>query len=102
MKNLITIQDIVEKILREEKPSRDSDHLLYYYFCKRVKPEILEDKYGDILLSFNSYELPTFESVSRIRRKVQYLYPELKSNKNVEDWRREREEAFEEYSRLEA
>lgn len=102
MDNLRTIQDIVEKILKEEKLSRDSDHLLYYFFCKRIKPEILEDKYGDILLDFNAYGLPTFESVSRIRRKVQNLYPELRSNEKVVDWRKEREEAFEEYSRMEA
>ena len=45
---------------------------------------ILNVSFGYGLLSLKDYNLPSFETVSRARRKVQEAYPHLRANANVE------------------
>ena len=44
-------------------------------------------------------DVPTIETVSRLRRKAQQEHPELKANAEVTAFRAEREEQFRAYAR---
>ena len=81
MKDLKTVEAVVEKILDENKNTRSSDDLLYLnvceYFCNGVSSMTL----GDFLTTRKETKCPTFESVRRTRQKVFEKRPSLKPPK---------------------
>lgn len=99
MNNLYDLTGLVHDILKENEQARNSDNLLFYLVCKRLCPYALEDKFGDVLMTFSDYDLPHYESVGRARRKVQEAHPELAGNRLVKRWRAEKEAEFREYGR---
>lgn len=49
------------------------------------------------MLGHKQLGLPSFESITRTRRKVQEKYPTLRANKQMQDIREEQEQLFFEY-----
>lgn len=83
------IYDIVHELLLKNVSLRNSDLKLIW--------AVLE-KTGKVRNNFISYtnfmSSISHESITRARRKVQELHPELKAVKEVEDKRQERKEKF--------
>lgn len=78
--------DIVISVLREDTQSRSDDKRLIWLVYERL----LRKQSGYITYTeFTS--LPTPETITRARRKVQELNPELQANKRVAEYREERE-----------
>lgn len=98
-KELKTTTDLVKKILEDIPATRNDDLLLYYRVCDSLNPMILNVSFGYGLLSLKEYKLPTFETVSRARKKVQEMYPHLRVSDNVEAGRMLAEETFKTYAR---
>lgn len=101
MENLNKLADVIENILRENEQARNSDDLLYVKVLEREDPHILTHSVSGFLQNFNDYGVPRFESVTRVRRKVQAQNPELASAKKVKSWREDRETAIKDFSRME-
>lgn len=98
MDDLTALQNAVKCMLEEDKNLRSSDNLLYLRVLKLAGVN-MDTSIFNFYAHFCDYNVPRFESVARARRKVQELYPELKSEEPVRKWRKENETAFRKYSR---
>ncbi len=83
------LQSIIKAYLKEYPETRGNDHLLY--------ANVFQYLYGDVLNYYNfTDKILSFESISRLRRKVQEEYPELTISDMTKN-RRMKEEAYREY-----
>lgn len=73
------LKGIVRDILMAIPETRDSDEVLYMEVLKRKGHEINKETFTN----YKKYDLPTFPSISRARRKVQEIE---RNSKNIEDW----------------
>ena len=94
----------VIKVLESNPMTREDDMLLYYYVCDKM----MKARYGDfhtqnltffeMATGHKIYGMPSYESVSRARRKIVYeKRPDLQS-KRVTQARKEQEPAYKEYA----
>lgn len=97
------LRDLVKDILLKNPKTRDSDEVLYLEML-RLKGFYLNPK---VFVNYKNFKIPSFSSVSRIRRKVQederkdkcIVDWKLQSSKTVEKYRRELEEEYKNYYR---
>lgn len=111
------LQDVVLDILKEYPETRNDDFLLidnvYFEVAKigeigtdpsdpwtyGVNVEKWTMSFHDLCVYHWDFEMPSFESITRIRRKLQRKYPELRAEKKVEEARAEQEKFIREYSK---
>lgn len=78
---------LVKDILSSEPTTRNSDNHLFHAVCKYLLSnqgiDINGLRFSELFLSLKDYGLPQFETVGRIRRKLQNEYPELQCNEVV-------------------
>lgn len=97
------LKGIVRDILMAIPDTRDSDEVLYMEVLKQKGYEINEETF----INYKYYDLPTFPSISRARRKVQEIERNtkeekdwiLQSTKTVERHRRKLEKEYREFYR---
>ena len=84
------LEEIVKETLEENPVTRDSD-----WSCIR---KVIEKCGFDDDISFKAVcrlgkdgMLPTFESITRVRRKLQSKYPHLRANDTVKAFREQKE-----------
>ncbi|MBR5583143.1 MAG: hypothetical protein IKW21_01295 [Lachnospiraceae bacterium] len=103
MKELKSITDYVEVILKADPKTRNNDCLLYIRLVDLLgKKHHIDYLHMPMILFYEqlpSLDLPTSETVGRCRRKLQQKHPELKANAEVTAFRAEREEQFKAYAR---
>jgi len=88
--------DIVKKLLTEHPATRNSDHRLIWEYA--LETELIKSKgyiprkfkYLTDKLSYAAFSNIPLETITRCRRKIQGLYPELKANEFVRRWRHEK------------
>lgn len=98
MKELKRIEDKVKLILEESEICRNSDNHLFLEYIQRECPELLEYPAVDFQLHYRDFGIPTFDSISRARRKLQAEYEELRGCEDVRRWRAENETQFRRYA----
>ena len=74
---LNTMAAKVEDILRSKSKARDDDNVLYAYFLNSLGVSVRKTSFWEIARRVVNGDLPSIESVGRVRRKVQELNPEL-------------------------
>ena len=74
---LNTIAVKVEDILRSKSKARDDDNVLYAYFLNSLGVSVRKTSFWEITRRVVNGDLPSMESVGRVRRKVRELNPEL-------------------------
>ena len=89
---------LVKAILERNPETRSDDNLLICVVFNQMgynwnKPFV------EILRAIKNGELPTLETVTRCRRKVQELRPDLRADKKVQEFRENNETAFVNYAR---
>ena len=91
------VEEYVTKILEENKKARKSDYVLYAEVLKKFN--FSGDIYlYDFLYNYTTkWQIPSFKTVERARRKVQGERPELK-DKIVDDLRFEQQKDYIEYA----
>ena len=99
------IKDLVIETLKQGETFRENDDQLYYAIIVKILPATESGLIGDMpMRSFfanrKSLGLPTFESVSRCRRKAQEEFPELRPCEKVQAARLKQEEEFYNWSKL--
>lgn len=93
------IEPIVREILKHNPDTRSDDFLLYRAVCKRICPMVFGVLSFDRALSYHKeIGLPSWETVSRCRRKIQEHHPELRDERTARI-RDEEELAYVEYAR---
>lgn len=96
MAKLEKFHNIVFEILQEKEETREDDFLLFYEVIKRIGLGNLRLDY--ILTNHAILGVPSFETISRCRRKIQSDNPNLCSNK-IKLIRKREEMEFIDYSR---
>ena len=100
MSKLYTLYPLVESILRQSVASRNSDEILYLYVIKRLAASLgiyfnpNELSLVNFMTFRRQHKLPTFESVGRVRRKVQEEHPSLSSSSDVSAVKKMLEEEY--------
>lgn len=74
---LNTMATIVKEILKNKTKARDDDNVLYAYFLNSLGFSVRRTSFWEITRRVVNGDLPSIESVGRVRRKVQELNPEL-------------------------
>lgn len=94
---MINIQNIVHEVLTTYKATRDSDDLLmaviYYKYYN-----ISNEPFISIMKHRKEYKLPSYESISRARRKIQELYPDLQGTERIKRIRSKEEADYIDYA----
>ena len=91
---LKTVKEMVEKLLKENLILRGDDDLLFCEICRQIKPETQSMSVCEFFLMRKKMGLPSFESVSRCRRKAQEEINGLKPCERVQESRKRQEEKF--------
>ena len=73
------LEDAVRPILEESIEARSDDFFLYGKVVELLCPECKDIPLNEALRSRRYYGLPNYESVTRVRRRLQAKYPELSS-----------------------
>ena len=63
----------VRNILLEDPRTRDNDMLLYAVFCAKYNFVRPEETFYEVLTNSKEKNLPSYESITRARRKVQEM-----------------------------
>lgn len=72
---------IVEDILTKHPDARDDDFRLYGWVCRSVCPNVMDLSFKQVLWQNNELGLPTYETVTRARRKLQQTRVDLRGKK---------------------
>lgn len=95
--NNTKLNDMVLSVLQHFPETRDDDFLLYGYVCHNMMkgtkfPNVWNMTFGYICQNHLQLELPSYESVTRMRRNIQETEEDLRGN-----YYRRRKEKAEEY-----
>ena len=106
---IIKLYDLVKKLLQEKEGLRGNDDLLYLTVIKIVHPywnngrittNVENMTIGEFFSCRKNADIPTFESVSRCRRKVQEERPDLKPCEKIQKARDDKREEMYHWSKM--
>lgn len=95
------IEDYVKMALETRPATRSDDFLLITEVIGNMVPATADAMYApgfhDVMVNHELYGLPSFETITRCRRKLQKMQPELKPNKEAEIARFNEQQEYERY-----
>lgn len=71
----------VERIMRNHPETRDDDFKLYGWACKESDERVMHLSFSQVMWNSAKLNIPSYESITRARRKLQELKPELRGKK---------------------
>lgn len=95
MARLKQMEQIVRPILEQHENTRGDDKMLYYWVLKSLG----FDTSVPLSWFLFSSDFPNWESITRVRRRLQEENPELLPKENVKKGRRKAEKEFLDYVR---
>lgn len=99
IKHLYTTETVIKRILRECPDARNSDDLLYLLMIKDINKKVLTMPFAEVIANAAALNVPKFQTVIRVRRKVQNENEDLRPNETVKGYRRENRKVFRDYAR---
>lgn len=82
MPNFQKVEDLVEQMLRKYESARDNDHYLCHYVWQLEAQTSLDLMSAtELIRRWNLKTLSHPASIARARRRLQYMYPELRGIK---------------------
>jgi len=96
-KRLYKLEEIVKEILEEDKLAREDDGYLIFLVVQRIEPNLAGTTFKNVMLNGKTKGI-SFESITRVRRKVQKENPEL-INEECEEKREEEMKEYIEFSK---
>lgn len=91
------LEPIVKNVLEDNIQARNDNFVLVLEVYKKLDIPVKFEFMG-LMLEHSKYELPSFESVVRARRKVVEKNPNLQAVKKVKELRKEQEINYFEYA----
>lgn len=98
-KDVKKLEKMILDILQTVPETRDNDELLYINVCMKINPTIRVLRFDEVLLNTKALGIPQQETVERYRRKIQQYHSELHAKKHTENWRKQSEEEYKQYSK---
>lgn len=92
-------ENIVRFVLRRYEGTRGDDKLLYYWVLREEGFNTKLSLEDYLLGSFHGSGFPNFDTITRVRRKIQEMNPELRPPKGDQIRREEAEQEYIEYAR---
>lgn len=99
MENLKTIEGKIKAILKKDEETRDDDMLLYLKVYNAYLKDAGAMPLAEVMTQYKYLGLPSFESVCRIRRKLQAKHPELAGSSHVRRVRAKGEKDYRSYAK---
>lgn len=102
---LVNTKEVVHDILKRFPETRNDDYLLWLKVLENVAerhniPDFTKTMTVGVFLQMaKCSKFPQFETVSRIRRKFQEQYPDLRGSVEVQEARAELEQDYREFAR---
>ena len=96
---LLSIQKRVENAILEYPETRADDFKLVFRVYEQIVEWIMFETFWEVIEHHMEYGLPSFESITRARRKIFKKFPELRDEKATKIRLKEQEEYLE-YSRM--
>lgn len=100
--DLYKTSKLVEIVLRQNPKTRDDDYLLWFVVLetayKHTYPSLFDYSIEEFLTTLKDTKFPRYETVSRVRRKLQAEYPELRSTEKTKKARAGLEAKYREYA----
>ena len=93
------IEPIVKDILEKNVVARNDDFILVGDVYNKINKNISKMPFLYILANHTEFSLPSIESITRCRRRLQSKYEHLRANKKTRKIRMEEEIKFREYAR---
>ena len=93
------IEKKVRAVLEKNEDARNDDMVLYLALCNACLKDAGAMPLAEIMTQHKYLGLPSFESVSRTRRKLQARYPELVGSRPVQKMRATGEKAYRRYAK---
>lgn len=92
---------IVENILEQVPAARNDDYILYAEVIRRYFPEVEKIGFVSVLENAHALGIPSYESITRNRRKVTEAdkRPDLASDK-IKERRKKQEAEYRQYARV--
>lgn len=97
MEYLKTIEDKVRAVLEQDRDARNDDMTLYLRVCSSCIKGAGALSLETVMLQYRLLNLPNFESVCRLRRKVQGESPELLGSTMAQKRRAMQENLYHQY-----
>ena len=94
-----TQSEKVRAVLEKNEDARNDDMVLYLALCNACLKDAGAMPLAEIMTQHKYLGLPSFESVSRTRRKLQARYPELAGSRPVQKMRATGEKAYRRYAK---
>lgn len=95
----MTIEGKVKAILEKNEDARNDDMVLYLVLCNLCLKDAGAIPLAEIMTQYKYLGLPSFESVCRIRRKLQGKHPELLGSMRAQRLRAKGEKAYRKYAK---
>ena len=96
---LDSANSIVKGILMKDVKARNSDAYLYMKVIEKLNKGSSKMPFYELMKNVKEMGLPCYDTVTRIRRRMQEKYPELKGSEKVTELRKENEKAYRDYAR---
>ncbi len=93
------IESNVHAILLKYPESRSNDFILYALYIEETRTDLRNVELIYALKNSESLKLPSYESVTRTRRKLQSEFPKLKPPAKVKAIRDKKEKQYIQYAR---
>lgn len=85
MTDLYKLEDIVKDVLINYRDTRSNDDVLIFRVYKKLNEDaVVRELFCEILLNRKQYNLPSYKSIERCRRKIYQKHPELNPKKVAE------------------
>jgi len=91
------VEQTVQEILENNLKARNDNFVLVYEVYQKLDIPVKFEFMG-LMLEHSKYGLPSFESITRARRKIVKNHPELQSSKKIKEFRKVQEEEYFEYA----
>ena len=99
MKNMRKLEGVVKSTLEISKAAREDDFILVCMVYGELNGAVKYKNFEYVMQNHKELRLPSFESITRARRRLQSEYPHLNSSKETQSIRASEEKRFRDYSR---
>ena len=89
----------VQAVLEDFEDTRGDDAILYGRYIERYRPDLSEVPATTLFRHHKEYQVPSYESVTRIRRKVQTKNFDLLPTEKTRQKRDKAEQDYKDYAR---
>ena len=86
------LTEIITDIMIRDDVARESDTYLCHAVCEKIAPAAMSVPFGVMIQNLKGYGLPTYDTVTRLRRKIQSEYCFVDPSTQVKAWRDAKEE----------